>query len=80
MSNAARQLELGQASPRCEVCGVPVSIKPTGRPRQYCSNRCRQKAARSRHIIQILVSIERMKADLGIEIAIDWSDEDHRVA
>ncbi|MGW3100315.1 hypothetical protein ACWDCC_43575 [Streptomyces sp. NPDC001102] len=41
--------------PLCEQCGLPMSVtwsaigRPrTGRPRQYCSNACRQKAYRMR--------------------------------
>ncbi|MFD5383673.1 TetR/AcrR family transcriptional regulator [Streptomyces sp. NPDC021218] len=37
------------ASPRsCTVCGRPVPPTVTGRPRQYCSRACRQRAYRTR--------------------------------
>ena len=58
---------LTEACPTCATCGRPVAIAATGRPRRYCSNRCKQKAVRNRRI------------RLGVAL-IDWSDEDHRVA
>lgn len=33
---------------RCIQCDEPFEAKPTGRPRLYCSNRCRLKAQRER--------------------------------
>ncbi|XVQ14166.1 TetR/AcrR family transcriptional regulator [Spirillospora sp. CA-255316] len=33
---------------RCTVCGRPVSRTVTGRPRQYCSRACQQRAYRTR--------------------------------
>ncbi|HVJ38333.1 MAG TPA: hypothetical protein VM687_11115 [Stenotrophomonas sp.] len=78
MSVALRHDE--QAEPCCEICSTPLLRRATGRPRHYCSSRCRQKAARSRHIVAVLLAIEVMKADLAIDARIDWTDEDHRVA
>jgi hypothetical protein len=28
----------------CERCGGPIDQKPLGRPRRYCSERCRKRA------------------------------------
>lgn len=78
MSNAARHVCQAEASPVCEVCGVPVIVQATGRPRRYCGNRCKQKAVRNRRILfDVLTEIELIR--LGLE-PIDWSDEEHRVA
>jgi predicted nucleic acid-binding Zn ribbon protein len=30
----------------CIVCGAALEIKPTGRPRATCSDRCRQRQSR----------------------------------
>ncbi len=30
------------------ICGALIPIDPTGRPKEYCSDRCRQKAYRER--------------------------------
>lgn len=69
---------LTEACPTCATCGRPVAIAATGRPRRYCSNRCKQKAVRNRRILlDVLTEIEAMR--LGVAL-IDWSDEDHRVA
>ena len=35
-------------SPRCQVCGEPVSVASTGRPRRYCSRACQARAYRAR--------------------------------
>jgi DNA adenine methylase len=32
----------------CQVCGLPVSAAPTGRPRTYCSRSCQARAYRAR--------------------------------
>jgi hypothetical protein len=32
----------------CGRCGGAIAAKPTGRPRRYCSDACRQAAYRSR--------------------------------
>lgn len=32
----------------CEICGHPFSRARTGRPRRYCSDRCRKQALRER--------------------------------
>ena len=34
--------------PTCARCGEPLSVRPTGRPARYCSNRCRAAAFRRR--------------------------------
>ena len=42
-------LAIGQgARRRCPVCNFPISIKPTGRTRTYCSDRCRDASRRDR--------------------------------
>jgi len=72
-------LKIEPISKRCAVCKAPVAISPVGRPRLYCSNRCRQKAARIRQIlVGALTRLELLNVQLAP--AIDWSDEDHRVA
>ena len=39
--------EIGQgARRRCPVCNLPISIKSTGRPAKFCSDRCRQESFR----------------------------------
>jgi predicted nucleic acid-binding Zn ribbon protein len=32
----------------CEVCAKPFNRADTGRPRRYCSDRCKEKAKRKR--------------------------------
>ena len=32
----------------CLVCGQRLTVAPTGRPRRYCSGRCRERARRAR--------------------------------
>ena len=32
----------------CRYCGAPITQPHTGRPRRYCSNRCRQAQYRRR--------------------------------
>jgi DNA-binding MarR family transcriptional regulator len=36
------------STPTCRVCGRPLSVGEQGRPPQYCSAACRQKAYRAR--------------------------------
>ena len=46
MRRAARLLVTGQASAAdggCARCGKPLEQKPRGRPRKWCSERCRRK-------------------------------------
>jgi DNA-binding CsgD family transcriptional regulator len=40
--------ETGQVSSHCLMCGIPVTIALTGRPRAYCSPACRTRAYRAR--------------------------------
>ena len=68
-----------KASPACATCGCPVTCAPTGRPRRYCSNRCKQKAARNRQILVEIITAANL-SDPRAAREIDWSDEDHRVA
>lgn len=35
-------------SPQCQVCGEPLSVASTGRPRRYCSRACQARAYRTR--------------------------------
>lgn len=35
-------------SPECQVCGKPLSVASTGRPRRYCSRACQARAYRAR--------------------------------
>lgn len=30
----------------CERCGIPLKRKSTGRPRRFCSERCRKRAGK----------------------------------
>lgn len=34
--------------PKCARCGQPLALGPTGRPRRYCSQTCRQLAYAAR--------------------------------
>lgn len=36
----------------CALCGKPITNSPTGRPRTYCSDACRQKAYRNRLLLR----------------------------
>ncbi|WP_189720635.1 hypothetical protein [Stenotrophomonas maltophilia] len=36
----------------CALCGKPITSSPTGRPRTYCSDACRQKAYRNRLLLR----------------------------
>lgn len=56
-----------------------MSANSTGRPRRYCSARCRAKAYRCRGAITWLRQIEAINQELETVVRIDWSDEDHRV-
>lgn len=68
-----------KAFPACATCGSRVACAPTGRPRRYCSNRCKQKAARNRQILVEIITAAKL-SDPRAAREIDWSDEDHRVA
>lgn len=53
---------------RCIVCGEKIEPKATGRPRLYCSNRCRLKAQRERKaddVLAVMVGGRRQPPDLG---------------
>lgn len=39
-------------STACALCGKPITNSPTGRPRTYCSDACRQKAYRNRLLLR----------------------------
>jgi hypothetical protein len=76
VSKAERQPCQADASPHCEVCGVPVAVKRTGRPRRYCSNACRCKAFR------INAMLSSIMVDLRGTLVQETSlaaEEDHRV-
>jgi predicted metalloprotease len=46
LRQAARRIVTGEGSAEgCERCGSPIERKATGRPRRYCSERCRRKRA-----------------------------------
>jgi hypothetical protein len=34
--------------PECQTCATPLDQQPTGRPRRFCSDACRQQDARIR--------------------------------
>lgn len=69
-----------QPDASCWVCSALLRRKRNGRPRKYCSAACRQKAARSRHVLEALAEAEKLKLVLVSDAVIDWSDESHRVA
>lgn len=41
-SQLSRLIEEQQATGHCAGCGAPVLTKPQGRPRKWCSERCRK--------------------------------------
>jgi phage N-6-adenine-methyltransferase len=43
----------------CRQCGTPITQPNTGRPRQYCSKACRQKAHASRGRVPVYFSHQR---------------------
>jgi hypothetical protein len=48
---ARRVAELEALTPGpdgCKRCGKPLDQKPTGRPRQWCSERCRRKVLQTK--------------------------------
>lgn len=57
----------------CGMCGVGLTRRPRGRPRQWCSDRCRQRAYRARHQQQkdtktAASAVERLEAAIGENI------------
>ena len=46
----------------CLECGSPVRRAAGGRPRLYCSNRCRQAAHRRRHAVDALFPAGSLEA------------------
>lgn len=47
LSNLAEVIESRPQEAYC-ACGALIPIDPTGRPKAYCSDRCRQQAYRER--------------------------------
>lgn len=50
------QYQLGRGKPPgavCAVCGKPLDVAPTGRPRMYCSAACKQAAVRRRRLARL---------------------------
>jgi predicted nucleic acid-binding Zn ribbon protein len=45
------------AAPTCLVCGEPIRAKRTGRPRKFCSARCRKSAQRAREEFRDIVVV-----------------------
>jgi hypothetical protein len=43
LRRAARRIAADEASEGCERCGAPLQRRPTGRPRRFCSERCRRR-------------------------------------
>ena len=44
---AHRRIVLGEPpTAGCERCGEPLDQKPTGRPRRWCSERCRKRTGK----------------------------------
>jgi len=52
-------------TPHCVECGEPLDKKSTGRPRLYCSNRCRLRAQRRRKSEPAYRVIDAGAADVG---------------
>jgi hypothetical protein len=48
LRQAVRLLHTDDGRPRCERCGQPLDVADTGRPRRFCTDRCRKAAARVR--------------------------------
>jgi hypothetical protein len=41
------------ANDGCKRCGKPLDQKPTGRPRQWCSERCRRKVPQTKTLREV---------------------------
>jgi hypothetical protein len=51
---------IGQGARRlCQVCGQPISIKPVGRTRRFCSDRCRDDARRTANFLDFGTTVPR---------------------
>lgn len=48
----------------CKVCGIPFKTKATGRPRLYCSDRCKEKDKRRRRRVEERESFAQARAVL----------------
>jgi len=52
LREAARRIATGEAQGGgCERCGAPIEQKPTGRPRRFCSERCRRRKDAGKSIV-----------------------------
>jgi len=50
----------------CLECGEPFENAPTGRPRRYCSGRCRKAANRRKHLAAELAAVRHLQP-VGIQ-------------
>jgi hypothetical protein len=50
----------------CLECNEPIAQPATGRPRLYCSGRCRQAAQRRKHLTAGLVATRHLQT-VGVE-------------
>ena len=52
LREAARRIATGEAQDGgCERCGEPLEQKSTGRPRRFCSERCRRRKDAGKSIV-----------------------------
>lgn len=50
----------------CEVCGKTFAREETGRPRKYCSDRCKERAKRNRRREDERTAVARL-ADVRVD-------------
>ena len=66
--------ELQEPCPRCEQCGAPVAVASTGRPRKFCSSRCRKRAQRSREAVKWSDYFDKLRERLIGDAANEFRD------
>ncbi len=52
---------------RCVVCGSVFAVQLRGRPRVYCSKRCRQRAYIGRQVLDAPAEIARVESEQMLE-------------
>lgn len=65
---------LQDPGPRCDQCGAPVAVASTGRPRKYCSSRCRKRAQRSRDAVKWSDYFDKLRMRLVGDAASEFRD------
>lgn len=55
---------ISPAKPCCETCSAPLETACTGRPRRYCSHRCRTAAWRERDALRWSRYLDQLRATL----------------